>query len=461
MYHAKAKELRAERKRLCEQAAQVLDNKTLSAEERSRQFDTMMADADRMKAEIDRWEKVDALEVETRGSAAPPNGRPGQPGGSDDPEVAKEREKRYQQAWARCMKYGFRSKLELGIRGVSPEDQQLLAEHRAQFELPQEYRDMLTQGGQAFPGGAGAAGGFFVPTGFVPKVDEAMKYYGPMLAGNGSGTDGLPVIMTTVTGQPLPYPTSNDTAVTGERISENQPATGNDVSLGMIMLNAWMYSTKFVKVSIALLQDSAFDVEQFLADNFGQRLGRVLNQDMTVGQGVGSSAPNGIITAATQGVIFAGAGTNDGASLANTIGSDDLTNLEHSVDPVYRRGASYMMHDTTLAAIKRAKDKYGRPLWLPGISVSAPDTINGYRYQINQDMDQLQSQAASPVVAKKTVLYGQIQKYLARKVRELGILRLDERFAEFGQVAFLGFARYDGNLLDAGTHPVKYGVSQF
>ena len=36
------------------------------------------------------------------------------------------------------------------------------------------------------------------------------------------------------------------------------------------------------------------------------------------------------------------------------------------------------------------------------------------------------------------------------------MIRLEERFADYGQVAFIGFARYDGNLLDAGTNPVKY-----
>ena len=46
--------------------------------------------------------------------------------------------------------------------------------------------------------------------------------------------------------------------------------------------------------------------------------------------------------------------------------------------------------------------------------------------------------------------------YQIRRVKELSVLRLEERFADYGQVAFLGFARYDGALLDAGTHPVKY-----
>jgi HK97 family phage major capsid protein len=54
------------------------------------------------------------------------------------------------------------------------------------------------------------------------------------------------------------------------------------------------------------------------------------------------------------------------------------------------------------------------------------------------------------------VAFGSLDKYLIRRVKEMSVLRLVERFADYGQVAFLGFARYDGNLLDAGTHPVKY-----
>lgn len=61
---------------------------------------------------------------------------------------------------------------------------------------------------------------------------------------------------------------------------------------------------------------------------------------------------------------------------------------------------------------------------------------------------------------KKTVAFGALDKYLIRRVKELAVLRLVERFADYGQVAFLGFARYDGNLLDAGTHPVKYIVQR-
>ena len=47
-----------------------------------------------------------------------------------------------------------------------------------------------------------------------------------------------------------------------------------------------------------------------------------------------------------------------------------------------------------------------------------------------------------------------MKKFCVRRVKEMSILRLSERFADFGQVAFLAFGRYDSNLLDAGTHPV-------
>jgi HK97 family phage major capsid protein len=45
-----------------------------------------------------------------------------------------------------------------------------------------------------------------------------------------------------------------------------------------------------------------------------------------------------------------------------------------------------MLNDTSLKVIKSLLDKYGRPIWLPGLAVNAPDTILGYLYVINQSM---------------------------------------------------------------------------
>ncbi|MBZ5621471.1 MAG: phage major capsid protein [Acidobacteriia bacterium] len=441
---SKARQLREDRAKICILAQGVLDNAALNTEERNRQFDAHMVDADRLKAEIERHERIERLIEETRGTGAPPAGQPAG-GAADAAATAEQADKDYRAAYRSYLKFGLYARPDFKIRGVSQGDRTILESRgRQQIQLTREEweRELRAVGGGAgITGGAmsqqgaypGATSGFFVPVGFVDEIEQAMKYYGPML----DGGPGMPRIMPTDTGQPLPFPISNDTNVIGEQVDEQATVSQGVINMGNIVFGAFKFSTRLIQVSIELLQDSAFNIEDWLKDRFGERMGRILNTKATTG--VGTTTFNGIVTAATVGPTFVGAGGNDGVSGVNTIGSDDFVSLEHALDIVYRRGAKYMMHDQTVAAIKKIKDKYGRPLWQPGIGVGQPDTINGYGYMANNDMDQLQTAPSSPGAVRKTVLFGQLPKYMIRRVKEMSILRLEERFAEFGQVAFLGF----------------------
>jgi HK97 family phage major capsid protein len=110
------------------------------------------------------------------------------------------------------------------------------------------------------------------------------------------------------------------------------------------------------------------------------------------------------------------------------------------------------MHDQILLKIKQLKDGFGRYLWQAGLAYGTPDTLDGDPIFINQSMD---STVAS---TKKTVAYGALKKYKIRDVSSIRLRRLVERYADADQEAFVLFARADGNLLDAGTHPIKYMV---
>ena len=99
--------------------------------------------------------------------------------------------------------------------------------------------------------------------------------------------------------------------------------------------------------------------------------------------------------------------------------------------------------------LKKIKDSQGRPLFLPGFAMKEPDTIKGIPFKINQDMPVLSANA-------KVVLYGDFKTYMIRRVAGTQVMRLTERYADFNQTAFVAFQRWDGNLLDAGTHPLKY-----
>jgi HK97 family phage major capsid protein len=467
----RARELREERSRLFNEGRSAYDASPKSKEDETK-FNLVLDKVDQLKGKIDWEERIDNIEAEMRGSTRPPAGAvdPGSPETLSHVAEYRKAEKRHGVKAITTVRAEVRQTVEnlnadyweamrlyLGCAPgeLPPEARNILGgsheglkglgcgsakELTARFEK----RDMGTGGGNALQG---VGAGYFVPVGFVDEIEEAMKWYGDMLRSS--------TMMRTATGQPLPYPTDNDTSNTGELVGENKQVSEQDVTIGSIEFNAWKYSTKMIKVSIELLQDSAFDLEGYVKGKFAERLGRILNTHFTVG--TGASQPNGILTAATQAqlngnpYLAIGSSANDGSGSTGgtTIGTDDLVNLEHSVDKAYRRGSAYMANDTTIRLLKTLKDKYGRPIWLPGIAINAPDTINGYEYFTNNDL---------PTVAlnAKTMLFGALKKYLIRAVKELAILRLNERYADYGQVAFIGFARYDGDLLDAGTHPVSY-----
>jgi HK97 family phage major capsid protein len=283
--------------------------------------------------------------------------------------------------------------------------------------------------------------GFFVPTGFVDRVEQATKYYADLL------NDGTCTVVETATGNPLPYPVSDDTGNAAVIVGEASTVNEQDVTANHVKLVSYKLSSGVVKASIELLDDSSIDIQDWLAKQFGVRYGRGLEGFLT--NGTGSGQPTGIIPAiAASGatpVVAVGSSANSGnvsETGANSIGYQDLVNLEHSVDPTYRRGAKYMFHDQTLGKLKGILDKFGRPLWAPGIGVGDPDRLNGYPYVINQSMSQIGPSNTS-------VVFGDFSKFVIRKVKGMRVQRLNELYAINQQVGFLSSMRVDSNLVSA------------
>ena len=76
----------------------------------------------------------------------------------------------------------------------------------------------------------------------------------------------------------------------------------------------------------------------------------------------------------------------------------------------------------------------------------------GYPVIINNDM-------AAMAAGAKSVLFGDLSKYIIRDVLGVTLLRLEERYADFHQVAFLAFARMDGDLARR-RHPSRQVLRQ-
>jgi HK97 family phage major capsid protein len=291
-------------------------------------------------------------------------------------------------------------------------------------QIKKEYRDMsLTVG----------SGGYTVPEGFVNALEQALLQFG--------GVRQVADVMRTDSGADLPWPTMNDTANKGAILAEATTfSTSVDPTFASVIFKAFKYSSKPIIVSNELLQDSAFDLGAMIGGWLGTRIGRIQNDHFTTG--AGTTLPKGIVVSSAEGAA---------AASETAIVDTEIIDLEHSVDPAYRPGAQWMFHDSVLAAIRKLKDvTSGQYLWQPGMQAGIPDRLLGYTYVVNQSM------ASTLAKAAKVVLFGDFSKYKIRDVAGIRLVRLDELFAQTDQVGFVAFLRTDGQLLDAGTNPVKH-----
>ncbi|MDR3386822.1 MAG: phage major capsid protein [Rudaea sp.] len=287
-------------------------------------------------------------------------------------------------------------------------------------------------------------GGFTVATEYQRSLEIAMKAYGGMRA--------VAHAIRTATGASMNFPTTDPTAEVGEIVGQNAPVTGLDTAFGNISMDVYKYSSKKIALPFELVQDSFIDIEAYIQSLLAMRLGRIQNTHFTTGSGTGQ--PRGLITAANTGKVGA-----TGQTL--TVIYDDLVDLEHSIDPAYRNqpGVGYMMHDSSVKAIRKIKDSQNRPIFVPGyeadamINGGAPDRLMGRPIYINQDMPVMAANAES-------IAFGQFSKYVIRDVMDLTLFRMtDSAFTLNGQIGFVGFLRTGGNLIDAGGAVKTYANS--
>lgn len=370
------------------------------------EHDKIMAEYDRLEARASREQE---LEVRQAAMYAPDERRPvgearkAAPQRGVTPEAA------------------FRSWLVSGVNGLNAEQRNMLIESRAQSV------------------GTNSAGGFTVPTGFANELVKSLKAWGPML------DPGVTRQLVTANGETVNWATNDDTSTVAAVIGENtEVTTPGELTFGQKQLKAFKYTTGLIKVSLELAQDSAFNMEQVIRDAMAERLGRGVNAHLTTGGG--TSVPFGIVTRSAEGF------ENQLVSDVPAITLDDMIELFHSVDPAYRMdpSAAWMFNDATLKTLRKVKDLEGNYIWQPAsVAGDVPATILGKPYVVNQAMESVAFDA-------KPVVFGAMNRYIVRRVNEFALARLDERYAEFGQIGFIGFARFDGELMD--TAAVKHLV---
>lgn len=199
-------------------------------------------------------------------------------------------------------------------------------------------------------------------------------------------------------------------------------------TLGSVKLEAFKAAT-LVKVSEELLQDEIIDLEAYLSRAFARRL--VNLEETAFANGPGTTTPTGLVTQATA--------NNKNAAGAAAITADELIDVYHNLPEAYRRNASWIMNDSTIALIRKLKDGDSQYLWQPGLQAGQPDLLLG-----RPIYSQLGMPAAT--TGNVSVLFGDFSYVVVGDRGAMGMQRLNELYAANGQVGFRVFKRVDCKL---------------
>jgi HK97 family phage major capsid protein len=153
--------------------------------------------------------------------------------------------------------------------------------------------------------------------------------------------------------------------------------------------------------SQAMLDDVAFDVEAWLAQEIATEFARAEGSAFVSGNGV--NRPKGFLASPTAIQVdsirpfgtLQTISTGVAGGFPATAPQDRLIDLVQTLRPPYRQGATFVMNSATAARIRKFKTDDGAFLWQPGLVAGQPDSLLGYPVVEAEDMPDIAADSLS------------------------------------------------------------------
>lgn len=385
---SKVLELKEKRAKAWEAAKAFLDSKQgsngLMSAEDAATYDKMEAEVVDLGKEIDRLERQAVIDAElAKATSTPITNKPNtQPGGETKTGRATDE---YKRAFWNSMR------------------------NKNSYEIQ-----------NALSIGTDSEGGYLVPDEYEKKLVEALEdevFFRSLAT----------VIKTSSGDRKIPIVTSRGEAAW---IDEGGQFPESDDSFGQTSIGAHKLAT-MIKVSDELLNDSVFNIEQYISKEFGRRIGTKEEEAFFIGDGTGK--PIGIFNKT--------GGADIGVTAATTsITFDDVMDLYYSLRAPYRNKATWLLNDSTVKVIRKLKDGNGNYIWQPSVREGEPDRILNRPYRTSIYVPEL-------AAGNRVMAFGDYSYYWIADRQGRSFKRLNELFATTGQVGFLASERVDGKLI--------------
>ena len=373
------RELNEKRNRLLAETRQLMSAPELSTEQRAK-VDAMLADANALKADIERLEACAESEERSLPTNRPP--REGFESAEADGRSSEERNAASNRAFRAFMK---------GERF--------------------EQRDLTIA----------ADGGVMIPVAAVSPI-VAQRSAGSLYDIVGH--------MRTTTGEDVRFPLWDDT---GNGLVLDSAAIGNGTDPavnGVTIKTDGLRTGDPLLLDNKLVQDVSFDLISYVNQALTARYQRGVSQAMNAGNssnivGLTGNIPTPVTTEAV-----------------GALGYDDFVAMIAALDPAYHNGACFAFSNATLGNVLKIKDTQGRPIFIPYLD-GAKSGFAGQILGFPVKVDQYAPAVASNNVPVRFGDFG-MGYQLREVVPGLVIKQSAQRWIELNRLGVVAFARAGG-----------------
>lgn len=264
-------------------------------------------------------------------------------------------------------------------------------------------------------------GGYLAPSEYVLEIIKAVVEYSPFRS----------VVRTRTTSSKsvqLPKRTGVFAARWTGEIETRTETTGLAYGLEDVPVHEL---TAEVYVSMANLEDSAFDIEAELNMEFAEQFGVAEGAAMVSGSG--AKKPEGLLVAS--GTVSKVSGH------ATQITADGLIDLKYGLKTAYARQGMFALNRTSLGTVRKLKNGNGDYLWQPGLQSGRPNSIDGDPYIEAPDMPDIAAGTKPIIFADFRRAYTLIDRISMAVIRD-GLTRASQ-----GQVKFVARRRVGGQVV--------------
>ena len=252
------------------------------------------------------------------------------------------------------------------------------------------------------------SGGYLVPDSFDKQIIDGLRDENVLRR----------ISRVVKTEHSLRIPITDETG-TAQWISEEHPFVDSDVSFDQVTLDAFKLGT-LIKVSEEMLEDCAVNMERYLKKEFVCRIADAEEEAFLCGNGVGK--PLGLVHQAKE------------VPVSGMLNFDTIIDLYYALPRLYRDNATFLCSENAYRELRKIKTAAGHNLW------TDPDELLGCPIYTSRYLDDI-------VPGGMPILFGDFSFFWIGERGKTTLRRLNERYADRGQIGFQMHERVDAKLI--------------